>query len=348
MFFKKKPEKNILVIATDKHIGDLVLSLFAINELKKYFKGKRFYLVIDSRLTDIIKTINGMDNILLYPRKQLMEESFMNRLFILSGFLRKLRNIRPDIAIDLHGRVSSSTITFLSGAPLRIGHSNAKRAFLYNRKIHLVDKRHKFYSYLEIASAAGVQAGPRSYHMNALEGWKTSVMSILKKEHITMNKPVICIHPGAGVIYKKWTVDGFAGIADWLIAKDFQVVFVGGGNDLQEINKIISMMKHTPHNLGDKLSIGELIAFFEISSLFIGNDSGPMHLASAAGTPVIALFGSGNETRWGPLTERSIVLRGAERCEKCKRKECEHDFRCIKRITPDDVKNAIEKIIDFK
>ena len=88
------------------------------------------------------------------------------------------------------------------------------------------------------------------------------------------------------------------------------------------------------------------MALFEKSSLFIGNDSGPMHLAAAVGIPVVALFGPAVEAEWGPISKEAIVLRGEQRCEKCTGKNCQHDFKCIRMISVYDVKAAAEKLIN--
>jgi ADP-heptose:LPS heptosyltransferase len=86
------------------------------------------------------------------------------------------------------------------------------------------------------------------------------------------------------------------------------------------------------------------MALLEMSSLFLGNDSGPMHLAAAMGAPVVALFGYGEENRWGPRCEKSVVLRGQERCKVCTKKECE-DPVCINTLTPAAVKSAIDALL---
>jgi ADP-heptose:LPS heptosyltransferase len=213
-------------------------------------------------------------------------------------------------------------------------------------KLQKTKSLHKVFSYFEIASAAGVKGELQYPRIIVPERRKTSTMSILKTEKIITQRPIVCIHPGASVIYKKWTEEGFAKISDWLIAKDFQVVFVGGEDDVLEINKITSRMSHNPFNLANKLSLGELTSLFGLSSLFIGNDSGPMHLASAVGVPVIALFGSANENRWGPLCSKKIILRGTERCNTCTRKNCQIDFSCIRSISPDTVIVAIEQLME--
>jgi len=341
----RKKIKNVLVIASSKHMGDLILALPAIDAIKKSFKENKFYLVADSAYRDIVETIEVLENFIAYPRNLLNASAGIKRTSIMFNFLRQLRNSSPDIAIDLQGTVASSTMTFLSGARLRVGRSTAKRAYLYNHKVNISGGMHKSYSYTEIASAAGVKSKIEPPSIRASESSRAALKSILHKAGIIEKKPVVCVHPGAGVIYKEWTREGFADVSDWLTSRGFQVVFIGGSRDLEGINKITSLMQRPSFNLGGVLSIGELIALLEASALYIGNDSGPMHLAGAVGAPVIAMFGPGCENMWRPLTERAVVLRGDERCAKCTGKHCRYDFKCIKRISPDDVKAAVRRLI---
>ncbi|MEW6714041.1 MAG: glycosyltransferase family 9 protein [Nitrospirota bacterium] len=340
-----KKIKNVLVFASSKHMGDLILALPAIDALKKSFKEKKFYLVADSAYKDIVETIEGLGNVIPYPRNLLKASPGIKRSSIMFNFLRQLRNSSPDIAIDLQGTVASSTMTFLSGARLRVGRSTAKRAYLYNHKVNISGGMHKSYSYTEIASAAGVKSKIEPPKTRASESSMAALKSILHKAGIIEKKPVVCVHPGAGVIYKEWTREGFADVSDWLTSRGFQVVFIGGSKDLEGINKITSLTQRPSFNLGGGLSIGELIALLEASALYIGNDSGPMHLAGAVGAPVIAMFGPGCENMWRPLTERAVILRGDERCAKCTGKHCQYDFKCIKRISSDDVKAAVRRLI---
>lgn len=348
MSFNIEQLKNVLVVMPDKHMGDLVLALSAINSLKEFFKDKNIFIVVDSAYREIIEAVDGLNNVLFYPRKLLNKETFIKQLAIQFDFLRQLRKTSPDIAIDLHGGVASSTMTFLSGASLRVGRTTAKRAFLYNMKVDLLKGKHKIHSYFGIASAVGCQSKTGIYRLAATKSKRTAIKNILIKEGIAVEMPIICIHPVAGRIFKEWIPEGFAEIADSLASEGFQVVFIGSSGDTEKIHEIKSTTKHKTYNFAGKISHGELIALFEISSLYIGNDSGPMHLASAVGTlPIVGLFfRPGSDKSWHPLSKKSIILKGEADCQKCRRNDCQYDFKCTKAISPDDVKIAVKRLIN--
>jgi ADP-heptose:LPS heptosyltransferase len=335
---------TVLTLMPDKHMGNLVVSLPAIDALIKHFQGKEFCLIIDNAYREIVESILSEEHIKFYPRKQFNTGSYLRRALSYIDFMHTIRKIQPNIAIDLQGGHTSSFITLFSGASSRLAGSFTNRPYAYNRKVNLSKGKHKVYSYLEIAAAVGAPVNERAYRLQSTRARRVSLENKIRNIGLVSEKRIVTIHPGAGRLQKLWTVSGFATIADWLAAGDYQVVFVGGPGELERTSEIISLLSHQTFNLVGILSLGELMALFEMSSLFLGNDSGPMHLAAAVGTPVVAMFGYADETRWGPRCDKAIVLRGEERCEDCSKKEC-LDPKCINTLSSDAVKHAIETLL---
>ncbi|GAB4536367.1 MAG: lipopolysaccharide heptosyltransferase I [Thermodesulfovibrionia bacterium] len=338
-----KEIKDILILMPDKHMGNLVVSIPAIRSIRESFKDTRVHLLVDDAYIEIVETI-GLDTLIQYPRRQLRRGSMGERLMAYIRLINHIRDTNPDITIDLEGREYSSLLAYLSGAPIRYGPVTSKRVFFYNRKVSIPDHKHKIFKYLAIASSLGAIART-GFDLKPSDERRASLWQKLKDYGVDLDRPIVCIHPSAGKVYKQWSLEGFAEISDWLTTKGLQVVFIGSNKDIDEIKRIEAMTKNHPHNMAGRLSLGELMALFGLSSLFIGNDSGPMHLAVAVGLPVIALFGPADERRWGPLSNRAIILRGDEPCERCKGRHCEYEFRCIRRLSPDDVKNAVRMLL---
>jgi len=335
---------SVLTLMPDKHIGNLVVSLPAIDALIKHFQEKEFYLIIDNAYREIIESIISEEHVKFYPRKQFNTGSYLRRALSYIEFMRNIRRMQPDIAIDLQGGHTSSLITLFSGASSRVAGSFTNRPYAYNVKVNLSEGKHKVYSYIEIAAAVGAPVNEKAYRLQSSKARRLSLENKLKNIGLISERPMVTVHPGGGRLQKLWTVSGFAIIANWLAAREYQVVFVGGPGELDRTSEIISLLNHQTYNLVEILSLGELMALFEMSSLFLGNDSGPMHLAAAMGTPVVAMYGYADETRWGPRCEKSIVLRGQERCQDCSKKEC-RDPICINTLSSDDVKNAIKTLL---
>ena len=338
---------TVLTLMPDKHIGNLVVSLPAIDALIKHFKGKKFYLIIDNAYREIVESIISEENIKSYPRKQSNTGGYLRRALSYIEFMHKIRRMQPDIAIDLQGGHTSSLITLFSGASSRVAGSFVKRPSAYNVKVNLSEGKHKAYSYIEIAAALGAPVSEEVYRLQSTKAKRVSLENKLRNNGLVAERPIVTVHPGVGRLQKIWTVSGFASIANWLAAKEYQVVFVGGPGELDRTREIISLINHQTYNLVGILSLGELMALFEICSLFLGNDGGPMHLAAAKGTPIVAMFGYADESRWGPRCEKSIILRGQERCLDCSRKECQ-DPKCINTLSSDAVKSAIETLFQKK
>ena len=337
---------SVVVLMMDKHMGNLVVSIPAIHALQKVYHDKTFCLVVDSAYSEIVENLSGVDQLMYYPRQQLRASSIINQSICFLKFIRQLRSVKPDIAIDLEGRELSSTICFLSGAPLRVGSSTCRRSFFYNRKARLQSGSHRVFTYFDIASAVGAESRFEEYYLKTSKKKEHSLKGLLLNKGISVERPIACIHSGAGKLYKQWSSSKFIHMADWLGDNEFQVVFIGSKEESDKNDTLISRMKHKAFNFAGVISLGELMSLFEFSSLYIGNDSGPMHIAAAMKTPVVALFGSANEKRWGPLSKSSVVLRGEEPCDKCKGNDCEYGFKCVRSIHPDSVKAAIKGLMD--
>ena len=337
---------SVLIVMMDRHLGNLVVSLSSIVALQKYFREKNVYLVVDSAYREAVEGIDGFDRIFYFPRREIYRSKVLRRTVLYLKFINNIRSISPDTVVDLQGGSASSALCFLSGAPFRLSNSSAKRSYVYNTKIDLPIGKHKVHSYTEIAIALGANLDDPYYRLHASESRRSSLGSVLRKHGISFEKPIISIHAGAGNIHKQWTTEGFAEVADWLSIQGFQVIFVGTDRDLDKIDATMSLIGDKAYNLRGSLSIGELMALFEMSSLFLGNDSGPMHLAAAMGTPIVALFGPVDERRWRPLSPNSVVLRGQEPCDDCrvKRKDCDN-FPCITLLSPNKVKEVIGELL---
>jgi ADP-heptose:LPS heptosyltransferase len=341
--------RTVLIVMMDRHLGNLVVSLSAIVALQKYFREKNVYFAVDGAYREAVEGIEGFNRIFHFPRREIYGSNVLKRTALYLKFINEIRRIYPNAVIDLQGGSASSAVSFLSGATYRLSNSSAKRSYIYNTKIDLPVGKHKVHSYTAIAIALGANIDDPYYRLHASESRRNSLGLVLRKHGVSSEKTIISIHAGAGKIHKQWTTEGFAEVADWLAAQGFQVIFVGAERDLNKIDATMSLINHKAYNLGGTLSIGELMALFEMSSLFLGNDSGPMHLAAAMGTPIVALFGPVDERRWRPLSPNSVVLRGQEPCDDCriKRKDCDN-FPCITLLPPKKVKEVIGELLAAK
>lgn len=337
-YFDKDKIKNILIFMTDKHMGNFVVSLPAIISVVNYFNEKVKGIVIDESYKDIALAFFKQEKVVLYNLRKSRSKFGSVLSFLI--LLKKLKSVKPSLSIDFEGRTGGAFLSLLSGAKYKVGFKGGEKSYCYNIKISPNGYIHKSEFYLSIPQNLGIPL-IKELHPKIREEWYNSLVAKLNKAGIIDFNNIVCIHPGAGKIYKKWPPQNFASLSDYLIDKGYSVILIGSHRDMEDISQIKSYMKNKAYDFCNKLSLGELMALFKNSKLYIGNDSGPMHLAALFDVPIIALFGSADEKRWKPLGEKVNVLKSSERCEKCRGKDCEKDFRCITSISTEEVINKI-------
>ena len=153
---------------------------------------------------------------------------------------------------------------------------------------------------------------------------------------ITLGRPVIGIHAGAKASARRWPPERFAAVADELAEQSGgQIVLTGSEADAPATSAVRGHMRERALDLTGKTSLGGLAAVIERMRLFIGNDSGPAHLAEAMGTPSVTLFGPADPRRWAPLDQVTHrVVRRPVACSPCPYMDCPIDHRCLRGITP--------------
>lgn len=182
---------------------------------------------------------------------------------------------------------------------------------------------------------------------NEAEAW---LKDLFRREEIKDGDRLVAIHPGASCPSKIWPNERFAEVADKLIERyKFKVLLVAGPRDIALAHDMIKRMNHPAVNLAGRTSLTQLAAVFKKCVLFISNDSGPVHIASSTGTPVISIFGRNQKglspLRWGPTGRNDRVLHKEVGCVECLAHNCIKGFACLKAITVDDVLKAADAIL---
>lgn len=339
--------RRILIARLDR-LGDVVLSTPVIRHMRKIFPDAYIAFMVRSPNRDVVENNPDLNEVILYDKAG-SEKSFFGAARFALGALRKKKF---DTAIALHPTTRTHIAFFLAGIPVRIGYARKMDRLLTERIPHSKHEgeMHEALYNFQLLKKAGFDvsgADPRPY---IVTGGRDKAFVDELQGRMKIGPNIIAVHAGASCSSKRWPAERFAEAADVLGAKYGAEIVIVGGKDTEEFSrKVVSAMKRKTCDLTGKLGIGALAEVLSRSRLFISNDSGPVHVAVAVGTPVVVIFGRKNPglspKRWGPLGKRDIVLHKDVGCVKCLAHECQIGFKCLDAVTVDDVVRAAEKIL---
>ncbi|MGB9596917.1 MAG: lipopolysaccharide heptosyltransferase II [Candidatus Poribacteria bacterium] len=342
--------KKILLVRTDG-IGDALNSTPAISALRKTYPNAQISIVVRQYGADILSHNPDIDEIIVYNSDK-QHKGLMNKL----RFFMELRSKKFDTAIALQNSSFCNFITFISGAKIRIGRKSEPKRFC-STLTHWINQsdpkgtKHEIDRNFDLLRFINVKNGSKDLILRLSDSEKAFADNFLLKNSLASNDStyplfrLIGIHPGGSSIDKMWLPESFAWIADNLIEKfKAKVILFYGHNEDHLAKNILSKMKNMPI-LASKISLRQLCALIERCSLFICNDSGPMHIASAFKIPTVAIFGPTDYVRWRPQHERAVIVRKDMNCFPCSAHKCKKNYECTKTLPIYQVWDAIIGLI---
>ncbi|MDL2270046.1 glycosyltransferase family 9 protein, partial [Desulfosarcina sp. OttesenSCG-928-G17] len=236
----------------------------------------------------------------------------------------------------------------ISGAPIRLGYTGAgrvqKKAYTHEIPYHF-GTIHTVDHHLEMAATLGIPVIDRHPHLEVGDSARKAVRQILQQTGVSENSSFVLIHPGARRWYKSWPMERFSRLADRIMDHyPVQIVLSGGSEDQKACKIIAAGMRHPAVDMSGKIPLSQLPALIRESILLIGNDSAPIHIATAVHTPVIALFGPTRWEDWQPRREQDTILGVSFACRPCGHAlpDCRYgDAYCMSEITEEMVWNAV-------
>ncbi|MBM4172232.1 MAG: glycosyltransferase family 9 protein [Ignavibacteria bacterium] len=332
----KSQVKKILIIKL-RGIGDVVLSTIVLDNLKYEFPSAQIDYISDKPSKAFLENLSFITNVYTYPRKL----SKKLKLFW------DIRKNRYDLVFDFFSNPSTAQITFLSGAKYKIGFPYKGRKFAYN--LFGPSERNKYHNaelHLEVLKKIGLECNHQNLHFELSENDNLFVFKFLTSIN-PINKLLVGISPSGGWESKKCDSIKFAEIGLALIKKyKAQILILWGPEDkiqAEEINHLIG----NGSLLAPATSIMQMASFIKHCDLFIANDSGPMHISTAVGTPVLSLHGPTNPNHQGPFGYKHewINLPNLD-CIMCNLLVCPRNHECFKELPIDKVMNKVEKLIE--
>ena len=306
--------RNILVIDFGQ-LGDVVLSLPALCALRKRFPHARITVAVGKPGADVV-SLSGFANEVLIVDRVGLRDGF-KPLSVLRVFkiVKEVRAKRFDFVIDLHSLSETNLLGFLSGAPKRLFSRRPGRSLDYlanfqprppvevdHKKRHLIDR------YLDVIGALEIKNADRRPTLTPRPWDAASVERSLEKAKADSGVLLVGLFPGAGHPSRRWPLENFASLADHLIRNDGVKVIVFLGPEERSFAKEIRQLFPASVLVLDQLSIPELAAAQARLAAFVSNDTGPMHIASAVGTPVVLLLDKRAPSSYLPVGEHHQVI----------------------------------------
>ena len=322
--------KKILVIKL-RYLGDVLLCTPVLRALRQTYPHAQLVYLVNPGTEEILHGNPDIDEILLLPRTDLMSQV---------RFFREIRSRGFDCVLDLTDGDRSAIITAMTGASMRIGFNqeNRSRGALYTHCIRENPKSmHMIEYHAKALSLLGIHGELEHPQLCVSAKDEEAAQRLVEEAQVTRHAWIM-IHPTARYWFKAWPPERFAELCDGLAKKQITVVLVGNHKDREVGAQIQHLAEHKPISFMGRTSVLELAALMKHSSLFIGNDGGPMHMAAAVGCPVLALFGPTDPVVWGPKGQHvSVFYKGLD-CAPCFHPGCSRgEESCMKQISVEEV-----------
>ncbi len=349
-----------LLLVRLRQIGDVVFTTPAVGALRRRFPDAHLAYLVEPAAAPIVSANPHLDEVIVAPRR-----GGLAGLAGELGLVRRLRAARYDVVIDFHGGPRSSLLTWLSGAPVRLGYDVAGRGWMYTKRVprtrqlrprHSVETQWDLLGALDIAPPdAATCPVEMALDPHAAE----EVSRRLERAGIGAGDQLIVVHVSAGNPFRRWPIAAFVALVTLLVARDRRrrVIVTSGPSELGAAGRVISQARMLL-DPGDRdhvvscgeFSLAELRALVDRAALFIGGDSGPLHIAATSTVPIVGLYGPTLPVRSAPwrapqwITE-SVGIDGLP-CRPCDQRTCAPgDFRCLTSLGPEQVSAAAERAL---
>jgi ADP-heptose:LPS heptosyltransferase len=326
---------RILVVKL-RAVGDVVLASIVLDNIRRAFPDADLDVLTESASAAIVHTHPAVSGTVVYDRKTM------------SGLdlIRKVRGNRYDLVIDLFGNPRTALVTRLSGARHRVGYRFRGRTYAYN---HVVEPRggsvHNTQFNLDALEHIGIPVVNRTVRLAPSADDRLYVDAFLNEAGLN-GKTLVAINTGGGWYTKRWAIERFAALADRIAAgTGYAIVLAWGPGQKEEVEELRNAM-HEHAFIPPPTTLMQLFALFERTAYVVSNDSGPMHIAAAAGSRVLGIFGPTRPQLQGPYGEGNLTVRreGLE-CLGCNLTACTIGNLCMTELTVDAVHAAFQRLM---
>jgi len=331
--------KKILIVRL-RLIGDVLMTTPSLKVLRNSFPEAKIYYLVEPPQHELLIGNPNIDELIILKRDA--------RLKDILGVIKKMRKEKFDLAIDFHGGPRASFLTLLSGAKFRVGYDYSPRRIFYHLRVERGVKGgyiHSVLNQFNLLKALGIENNDLPpLFMSDLQDYERERFEKILKEKGIEKKNFIVMHVSAGNQYREWGIENWKKLVE-IVQKNkgnLKIAIIGSEKDLiyEEHLKFSNVVSFI-----GKINLREVRELIKRSLLFVGPDSGPMHIASTTETPIIALFGPTSPLVFGPWKKEAIIIEGSSDCRPCNQKKCNYNFQCVRDIKPEVVFEKMEKVL---
>lgn len=321
--FMKLSRISKILFITLSNIGDVILTLPVLSALKDNFLDAKIDILVGPRPEQVFRKDPRVNRIFIYDKHAALKDK--------AGFIKKLRNERYDLAVDMR----SSLFPFLIGARCRT-------------PMIICKVKHKRLLHLEKIKHLGIEYKRRK-NIYIDEKDREKIKVLLSDKGAGKDDIIIGIGHGAKSPLKQWKRRGFIEVINGILRQPgYKVVLIGDVNETALSEEIIRAVNNPGLiDLTGKTSLNELFAVIERFNLLLTGDSAAMHIASDLGVRVVAIFGPTDPEEYGPMGDKDIVIRKSLKCSPCKKAQCEFGTReCMETISAEEILSTIRKVLE--
>lgn len=334
--------KKILLIRL-RRAGDVIMTTPAITALRTSFPKAYISYIVEEPYRELVEGNPNLDRVTVLP-KNLSTKAFIR-------FIRKIRKKKYDAVLDFHGGPTASLMTLFSKARLKVGYKIKYKNFIYHKKLPRsfpTGPIHSVESHLNLVKALGlnISSSPPLYLPQTQKAEEEKVKKFLEENKLEGRWSVI-LHISAGNEFRNWGLENLVEFTNLLSElPEVKIVLIGAEEDQKAEREILEKSTVSPFSLVGRLNLRELRELISRASLFVGPDSGPMHVAASTSTPIVAYFGPTLPAHFAPWQVDASIIEKDLDCRPCKQRQCIYDdFRCLRSIRPEEVYEACLQFI---
>lgn len=329
--------KMKIIIRTPNWIGDAVLALPAIESIRANFPQADISIAAKNWVKDLFVSNSLAAEVLSLPETNDVKTQWTAA--------QDLKTHAFDLGLLLTNSFGSAFLFYLARIPKRWGYGSDGRSVLLTKSVALKGSdvaRHQVFYYLDLLQSLGLKVVPPELKLAVPPGKSQAARDWLISMGLDPSKSLVIICPGASYgPAKRWPASRFAQLASLLQQrKAAEILVIGSADEAEIAASMASSMEKKPAVLVGETTLADLMGLISRASLFVSNDTGPMHMANALGVPVVAIFGPTDPAVTGPFQKPSVCLKKEVPCWPCSYKKCPYDHRCLTGIDPEEVYEA--------